>query len=290
MMINDELITLQTEDKVPVALWKVSDNAKNLDKHIFLTHGTFSNKDICMGIARYFCDSGYTCWILEWRSHGASPEIKANFNFETVATYDVKAVFKYLFNTLKIKDIDCITHSGGGICLTMFLIQNPEYVSKLNTITMFSCQAFGAAFSAKNYVKILFGKIFSRILSFVPGKMLGLGPHNENYITMKQWFDWNLKKNFSGLDNFDYLSKMKNIRIPILSVCSKGDRMIEPKTGCMAFVNAFDNPVNRVMFCSSEGGFLEDYDHARVILSKNSSREIWPRVSAWIAKNGGDLK
>ena len=283
-MINNELITLKTKDNEYIALWKVFPEKKELNKHIFLTHGTFSNKNICMGIAKYFSESGYTCWIMEWRNHGNSSQTQKDFDFETIALFDLKTVFEYLFNISGISKIDCITHSGGGICLSMFLIKNPVYLSKLNRITMFSCQAFGAAFSRKNYYKILYSKIFSRILGFVPGKIIGLGPHNESYNTMKQWFNWNLNKNFKGTDDYNYLSEMTTIKIPILSICSKGDTMIAPKEGCIDFLNAFDNSANELLFCSKENGFKENYDHSRIILSKNSSNEIWPRVLEWITK------
>jgi predicted alpha/beta hydrolase len=281
-MISEDCIKLATSDNENVALWKIFNSESDTGKNIFLTHGTFSDKKICSGISNYFANLGYTCWIMEWRNHGKSSITKENFNFETIAKYDMVSVFNYLFGTLKINSMNCITHSGGGICLTMFLIKNQQYISKLNSITMFSCQSFGAAHSFENYIKILSGKLISFILGHTPGKFVGLGKCNESYAIMKQWFDWNLYRNFKGENNFDYLETMKSITTPILSICSEGDRFISPKEGCVKFLNAFENFQNKLLFCSTKNGFTENYNHASVIFSKNSANEIWPIVLEWI--------
>jgi predicted alpha/beta hydrolase len=288
-MIKEELIKLQTDDSENISLWKFFNQQDDSDKNIFLTHGTFSNKKICSGIAMYFVKQGYICWIMEWRNHGESSKVKKKFDFSTIAEYDIKAVFDFLFGQLKIQNIDCITHSGGGICLTIFLINFPEYIPKIKSITMFSCQAFGACHNFSHYIKVLLSKVLSFIIGVTPGKYLGLGEHNESYNTMKQWFNWNLSKQFIGSSGYDYRKSMELITIPILSICSKGDGFIAPKQGCKKYLNAFKNSQNIFMLCSIENGYAEDYNHGRVILSKNSEIEIWPKVFEWI-KNQKKIK
>jgi predicted alpha/beta hydrolase len=284
-MYKEELIKVTTIDLENIALWKVFDDEKTNGDNIFLTHGTFSDRKICMGIANYFASQGYVCWIMEWRNHGESSKVKQKFNFETVALFDIKAVFNYLFEELKINKIDCITHSGGGICLTMYLIKNTTFISKINSISMFGCQAFGACKNNISILKVFLGKYISLIFNHIPAKRVGFAPHNESYYTMKQWFNWNLKRNFKGLDNFDYLPKMKSIRIPILSISGEGDRFIAPKEGVLAYLNAFENPKNKFLNCSITNGFREDYNHRRIILSKNAGEEIWKIVQEWISSS-----
>ncbi len=284
-MINEELLKLKTNDYEHIALWKISGSKSELNKSIFLTHGAFSDRKICSKISRYFVNLGYTCWIMEWRNHGKSSKVKKKFNFETIAKYDIKTAFEYFFETLNIKNIACITHSGGGICLTMFLIRNQKYVSKVSSITMFSCQSFGACHSIKNYLKMLVSKFLSRILGYIPGKKIGLGPHDESYAMIKQWYDWNLLKNFKGENNYNYLKNMSLVKTPILSICSGGDTFIAPQKGCQDFLSAFGNPQNKLLFCSTTNGHSENYNHTRIILSRNSAKEIWPVVSQWIGRS-----
>ena len=87
--MKEQLYHIKTEDNVSIALWKLS-SENNSGEHIFLTHGTFSNRKICDGIAEYFTEKGFTCWIMEWRNHGESSNSKQKFNFETIAKYDLK--------------------------------------------------------------------------------------------------------------------------------------------------------------------------------------------------------
>ena len=222
---------------------------------------------------------------MEWRNHGESSQNKHDFNFETIAKFDLKSTFSFLFNTQNIKHLDCITHSGGGIILTMFLINNPDYKSQINSITFFGAQAFGAGSKLSNRVKIQTGKYLSALLGKIPSKSAGSNQHSESYYTMKQWFNWNLNHNFIGDNDFDYLKNMPKIKIPILSICAKGDNFIAPKEGCEEFLKAFENHENKLLYCSKENGFLEDYDHSRILKSQNAKKELWPIVEEWITKH-----
>ena len=285
-MITENFILLNTDDNETISLWKVYDKAQSGNISIFLTHGTFSDKKICLGIAKYLSKKGYVCYILEWRNHGKSIKTNNNFNFETIALYDFKTTFTYLFEVQKIKKIHCITHSGGGIALTMFLIKNSIYKNRINSITFFACQVFGATMPKLNYLKTIISKLFTYLLGYIPAKKINLGSHNENYYMMKQWFDWNLKKNFLSTNKeFDYKENMKNIKIPIYSISAKGDKFIAPSIGCELFLKSFNNSENRFKEFSLENGHLENYNHSRIIMSKNSAKEIWPSVFKWIKKN-----
>jgi len=283
-MLQETSFLLETKDQEQVALWKVTGENSISSKNVFLTHGTFSNRKICMGMTSFLVEKGFTCWILEWRNHGNSPVTNAPFNFETIALYDFLAVFEYLFQELKTSSVDCITHSGGGLCLTMFLINYPKYQTKLNSISLFCCQSFGAATTWKSYLKLLLGKYFTALLGYIPAQKLKLGDHNERYYTMKQWFNWNLSQRFVGAKEQDYLAQMPSIKTPILSICAKGDTFIAPVAGCQRFLNAFQNFKNKLLICAKENGHLEDYNHSRVLHSKNAKKELWPKVLAWIEK------
>ena len=329
-MLTENLKLVTTKDKVKIAVWEIFDNDKthplsdetaNKRQNIFLTHGTFSDKKTCLRIAKYLATLGHTCYIMEWRGHGNSAvsnniTSKAAFNFETVATYDFSATFRYLFDDLKLDNLHCVTHSGGGACLTMFLIQNPQYIDKINSISLFACQVYGAIINPKNYLKILSAKLFTRLLGYLPAKNLKLGPIDESYYTMNQWYQWNLRKNFNSSfikqysmnvtnieqhvsDNstrrhssansefFDYRQHMPSITIPIYAISAKGDKLISPTCGCYAFFSDFNNPSNVFREYSLSNGDLDDYNHSRIMNSRYAAQEIWPTVAAWIEKHAG---
>lgn len=280
-MLTENVSFVSTKDTVKIAIWEVFDHKKshqrsndaaNKGQNIFLTHGTFSDKKTCLRIAEYLAGFGHHCYIMEWRAHGTSSNPKDKFNFETVATYDFAAAFAYLFSELKLSNLHCVTHSGGGACLTMFLIQHPHYIDKINSISMFACQVYGAIVNPKNYFKIVAAKLFTRLFGYIPAKKFKLGPINENYYTMNQWYEWNLHKNFhssfikqndidakgikksafdsnrqqraADSESFDYRQYMPTITTPIYSISAKGDKFISPTQGCLSLFNDFNQPAN----------------------------------------------
>jgi len=246
-----------------------------------LTHGTFSDRKVCMGISEFLVKEGYTCWILEWRNHGESSIINEPYNFERIGKEDVEKALDYLFTVEKLEQIDCVTHSGGGISLTINLIEHPKNIKRIKRIVFFACQAFGAGYSYGNRIKLLMGKYSSKLLGYTPAKFIGR-PHDEAYSFMKQWFDWNLSKEFIGDTGRDYALEMPKIQIPILSISGSGDTFVAPMIGCKAYLSKFENPKNKLLHCGKKTGFMEDYTHSRLIYSRNAEQEIYPEVLEWI--------
>lgn len=283
--ITPKIHQVKTKDGLSIALWQV-DLEVTQERPIFLTHGTFSNKKVCMGIASYLAEQGYQCWIMEWRNHGDSTSTSADFNFETIAYDDCWVALEYIRTHTKKESLDAVVHSAGGICLTLFLLQYPHYQKYIKSMTMFATQAFGAAYNWSNYLKIYGGKLLGAALGYIPAQKTGLGEHDEPYSYMKQWFDWNLQRRFLGTSGENYEAAMASIQTPVLSICAKGDHFIAPRAGCEKFLKAFQNQQNKLLFCAQEAGFREDYSHSRIILSQNSKKEIWPVVVDWLQKAG----
>lgn len=325
-MINKTLKLITTEDHQQIAVWEITANepqqTSNDCKHkakekqnLLFIHGAFSDKTVCLGIASYFAKLGHSCFIMEWRGHGSSSQPKDNYHLEDIAFYDVKATFNYLLNELNIDNLHCITHSGGGLCLTMFLTRYPEYASSINSISMFACQAFAAATTPLSYAKILMLKAVTRQLGVVKGKSLKLGTMNESYYLLSQWIDWNLNQNFTPYSPtpirrqllqlarlqsnnrflkktgilttpqpFDYRTLMPKVTTPIYTICAKGDSVSPPK-GCLKYLQAFKNSNNQWREFSVANGNLEDYNHTRIFLSSHAAKEVWPTVLNWVQQH-----
>lgn len=246
-----------------------------------MTHGTFSTRRVLLGIVDYLTQQGYTCWVLEWRNHGDSPATTALFNFEDLAKEEIKAAFDFLIQQKGIKVFDCITHSGGGIILTMALLYFPVYQSHITTITFFACQAFRAAYSITNKIKIQLGKSVSSLLGYIPARLMA-SEESESHYLMQQWFDWNLSGQFVSQDGKDFQKEMSGITIPIFSISGAGDTFIAPPSGCRAFLEAFANNQNQFLVAGKINNFEEDYTHSRVLHSRAASREIYPLVLNWL--------
>lgn len=265
-----------------IALWEIKCREKPSDKHIFLTHGTFSNRKVLNGIVDYLTKQHYTCWVLEWRNHGASPKTNnSSFDFEDLAKEEIKTVFDFLITEQRIRKWDCITHSGGGIILTLALLHFPKYQTYISSITFFACQAFGAKATAINGLKIRLGKQLGRLLGYIPARLMA-SEEQESYYLMQQWFDWNLAAQFLGKNGRNYKQEMSNIKIPIFSISGAGDTFIAPPSGCRAFLAAFANDQNQFLLASKSNGFEENYTHSRILHSRTASQELYPLVLAWL--------
>lgn len=293
-MITESLTLLTTEDREQVAIWQVAErdqDNQSIQQNVLLTHGTFSDKRIVLGIARYLAAQGYHCYILEWRGHGTSPVAKHKFDMETVALYDVATAFRYLFEELDLPSLHCITHSGGATCVAMFLIKNQNYINKVKSLTMFAGQAFGAALTPKSYAKVLMTKTMTRALGYIPAKLFNLGTVNESYMMMKPWFDWNLGQHLKSSQDaankapFDYRQHLSKITVPVYAIAAKGDDFIAPTQGCRLFLEAFEHPDNQFREFAVSHGDLEDYNHSRILMSKPAAKEIWPTVLAWLEQH-----
>lgn len=285
-MLSESEIAVATDDAVRLSLWRLRDEAvspREGTRDIFLTHGTFSDRRICQGIAKHLASLGYTCWTLEWRGHGNSAEGVAAYDFETVAKHDITAALEHLVRKERVRRLHCVTHSGGGIVLTMCLLRHLRFVPAIDRVALFACQALHAAPSSSRKWLLCTMRLASRLYGSIPGHRLGLGVQAESFFLMKQWYDWNTSESFKGRDGFDYLASMARLTVPVLSISGAADRLIAPPAACKRYLDGFGGDGNRSIVCGLSTGFSKDYGHANVMLSRAAMNEVWPVAADWLA-------
>ena len=135
-----------------IALWKLNSEKKS-DKHIFLTHGTFSNRKICDGISLFLVEKGFTCWIMEWRNHGESSKTQQEFNADIMN----KNVELTLSNNEKI-NFDVGHKSNSIICDFM----NCDYTCNPNDVDIDTLESDTHTYN-KNFIVMNLEKILQRI-------------------------------------------------------------------------------------------------------------------------------
>lgn len=269
---------LTTEDGARLCLVEVAPCSVlfRSGRHVFMTHGTFSDRRICMGLARHLAARGACCWVLEWRGHGHSAAAPAPFDFETIGRQDVPAALRYLVHTRGIRHLAAVTHSGGGIALTIALQHAPALQAHVDRAALFACQTSWAAPSGMARLQLRLASWGSRLLGRIPGRALHLGPHDEAHHTMRQWFGWNLSGRFHGRNGTDFLAGMRLLRLPVMAIAGEGDHHIAPPAACRRFLEAFGGPAKRFLLAGPTFG------HASVLSSRASRSDIWPAVCAWL--------
>ena len=137
--MDSNKIILTTDDSAEIVLWKCSSEKSPGHKHIFLTHGTFSNRKVLLGIMEFLVEQGYTCWIMEWRGHGDSPKPSERYNFETIGLYDVPAE-EYIakrgkaINCLRMSDFSTAFEAAGiGAQFVPSRVVSAPYPGKLHS-------------------------------------------------------------------------------------------------------------------------------------------------------------
>jgi oxygen-independent coproporphyrinogen-3 oxidase len=272
-----------TKDGVELSLLRISYDTRQ-DTPVLLTHGTFSNAQVCTRLARYLAENGFDCWILELRGHGRSAAGSVHPDFERFSEFDVPAALHAVRQRTKKEQLFWVGHSGGGLVLLMHLARHPEERPKVKGIVTLASQATEAGATWTGRAKIALGAMTNNLIGYAPGPLLKLGPENEFRGVMNQWFRWNWNGRWTGKDGFDYLEALKQVEVPALCFAGGGDRFIAPYRGCRRVYDALGSVDKRMALCAKSEGYGEDYSHSRIIASRRAQQEIWPTISEWLIK------
>lgn len=263
-----------------IALYRY-ENLLSESPPVILTHGTFSNALICAKLAEFLSANGFDCWIYEWIGHGLSEYGELYPDAEEFALHDVPAVIETVLKETKKKSCIWVAHSGGGFLPLIYMARNPHRQHEIKAIAGIGSQTTGAG-------RTWIGKLTTRILPVViqmlgkvPGPLCGLGPEDEISGFLKQWCRWNRSGKWIGKDGFNYDKAMGNIHIPTVLIAGKND-LIAPPNGCQQMFQALGSTQKKYVLCSKATGYMEDYNHPRLIASQNAKVEVWPIVLEFI--------
>jgi len=282
-LLKEEMFQEKTADGVELALHRIHGTIRQ-DPPVLLTHGTFSDAQVCKLLARYLAREGFDCWILEFRGHGQSQSGSVHPDFERFSFFDVPTALDAVRRRTHRENLFWVGHSGGGLALLMHLARYPEACGQIRGMVTLASQATDAGASWGGRMKIVLGALATNTLGRAPGKMLKLGPQDEFRGVMNQWFRWNWTGQWIGKDGFDYLQALERIEVPAICFAGGGDRFIAPYQGCRRLYNALGSLDKRMVFCAKSEGYGEDYSHARIIASRRAQQEIWPIIAEWLLK------
>jgi pimeloyl-ACP methyl ester carboxylesterase len=272
-----------TQDGVELALARFTGTIQRRYP-VLLTHGTFSNGQICSRLARHLAESGFDAWVLELRGHGRSQAPPAAADFESFGLYDAPAAIGAVRAASGVRLLHLIGHSGGGLAFLMYLARHPEHVAGVASLVTMASQATDACSTLKGQLIVRGAHLLTSLLGYTPGPALRLGPENERKGALASWFRWNYTRTWTGRDGFDYLSALRQVVVPTLVLAGAGDRVIAPVGGCRKLYQALGSREKDFVVAGRSQGFRQDYAHARLIASRAAQDEVWPRVIAWLLK------
>jgi oxygen-independent coproporphyrinogen-3 oxidase len=270
-----------TDDGVELSLLRFPDTAST-GPPVLLTHGTFSNAQVCGKLASFLADQGFDAWVLELRGHGQSQKGSGHHDFQHLADVDVPTALAAVRRWTGQRQLFLIGHSGGGLVFLMHLARHPEMGKHVRGLVTLASQATDAGRTWGAWARIIGSGALNNVLGYLPGPALGLGPENEYRGVMNQWFRWNLSHRWLGRDGFDYAEALRRVDVPLLSLAGAGDHLIAPVQGCRRLYEWMGSRDKQLMVCGTSTGFAEDYDHTRIIASRAAWQQIWPAILRWM--------
>jgi pimeloyl-ACP methyl ester carboxylesterase len=270
-----------TSDGVELSLVRFAGEVR-WDTPVLLTHGTFSNAQVCGKLASFLADHGFDCFILELRGHGQSHAGAGDPDFQRLADFDVPAALEAVRRHTGKPEMLLVGHSGGGLVFLMHLARALESQKRIRGLVTVASQATDAGTGWSARAKIAAFAAMNNALGYLPGATLGMGPENEYRGVMNQWFRWNWSGRWLGRDGFDYAEALRRVDVPALCLAGAGDRFIAPVRGCQRLYDWLGSRDKQLVVCGRATGFAEDYGHARLIASRAAWQEIWPVILTWL--------
>lgn len=231
----------------------------------------------------YLADQGFDVWIPELRGHGLSPKGDAfsKINAEDQIRYDLPAIQDHVFRITRAPAF-WIGHSFGGLFIIASLSMRWLRQEIVRGMVTFGSQiSFG-----DTYLKIppltWILRLLLRIVGYLPAPKLGLGPEIEPAGVILETIRW--KKLFGKWTNSEgdsYWPGLNDIRIPVMSFAAADDKN-DPAEGCRLIHDEYGSRDKAFFVLGIRDGFVKDYDHVGMVVSKEAQSEVWPKVGGWM--------
>lgn len=250
---------------------------------IVMLPGMFSNRrfwlsDKGIGIAAYFSQHGYACWMIDRRGLGAASESSSeNQTLYNTIEHDLPAV-QALLDQQGVARAFYMGHSFGGVLNGLSLAQGHLNHSAVAGLVNFSSQlTVGKTLLNKPFSLLLYA--ITGLLGHFPARRLGMGPENESKHAMRDCC--RLVESAKGPSKAIFWQDFNRIQCPILAFGSEGDR-VDPSAGCQAFIAPMQSTNKTFVHLGKHNGHRRDYDHVGMMISKDAQQEVWPMVKNWL--------
>jgi len=283
--VTVEVIWILTEDGAEIAVSHIQTKELKAEPNpVILLHGTYSKRNFWLspkgvGLGSFLAEAGFDVWIPELRGHGLSPKKNkfSEITAEQQIRYDIPAIQQYVHSRTEAGQL-WVGHSFGGVyILGSLACQWLDQNIMRHLITFGSQISKGESFLKIPGVAWICSKIIQQI-GYFPAPRLGLGPEIEAAAAMIEVIGW---KKFLGKwtnsEGFCYWDGMDRIHIPITAFAGAADKSDSP-VGCRTMFDSIGSKNKTFTILGKKDGFIVDYDHTGMIVSKESKEEIWPMM------------
>jgi oxygen-independent coproporphyrinogen-3 oxidase len=294
-LTDEPALRARADDGVALALYRAAPARPRPAPPVLLVHGTFSNRTFFLGarergLGRWLAERGYDAWVPELRGHGRSGDAgrQKRWNFEDWIRRDAPALVRAVCEATGRDRVIWLGHSAGGVIGFAFGALRDQAGSGGAIAGLIAAGAPApTGLGVMQYPMAAAGLAVTRLLDRFPARLLGIGPEDEHPGIFAQWMRWNLRGRWLGADGTDYYALTRRVTAPVLGLAGGGDWLIAPPALCEDLVQATGSADRTFLRCGRAEGFVEDYNHHRVIASSSARREIWPLIGDWIEARFG---
>jgi pimeloyl-ACP methyl ester carboxylesterase len=277
------------EDDVEIAVTRLgSGDEHGTGEPAILVHGTFCRRsfwisDKGFGLGPYLRERGYDVWIPELRGHGRSPRDARyrNWSAEDQMRFDLPAVQR-LVATETRKRAHWVGHSWGGVAIIGSI--GGEWLASdqmKSAVVLGANITEGDAWLKRPLPRAMAWGLLT-VLGRVPAGLFRLGPEPESRGYMLDFFRWKgPNAQWRTEDGRDYWDGIRHATVPLLTFAAANDRM-DPVPGCRFLFDAFGSQQKEWILLGTDEGFSKDYGHVEMVISKEASKEVWPRIGDWL--------
>jgi pimeloyl-ACP methyl ester carboxylesterase len=288
---------------------------------VMLLHGLAANSLIFdlpqRSLARFLAQNDFDVFLPELRGHGASDWPSQSWGMREYLTLDIPAILDAICRASGQSQVHWIGHSMGGILSLCYgILSSDTRVASVLTIGSALTMRYGDCFykryipfkSLISFLKSIPLGIIFRVISPLVGRNrlsfidrptvcsrniesdLSRNFHRLGFcsvpfsllLDLLCAFDERglaLKGQANGCD-FYFWENRERLTLPLRMFAASEDYNVPPDS-VIQTAKAM-NCENELYVFGKKHGCLEEYGHCDLIIGKNASREVWPRILSWL--------
>lgn len=288
---------LKTEDKHQLHLVEVCpDQNLPMKEPLLFVHGAIESGRVFYtesgkGLAPFLVEQGHPCYILDLRGKGESrPSLQedCSHNQQDILDFDFPAAFDFVANRHPVEKFHIITHSWGGVLINAFLLRSEDNRKSVASCVHLAVKRRVRVFNIHRlfYIDLmwlLIGNLIASIKGFLPPRFYG--PDGESKGFLRESVRWIYLNPWTD-SKYDYHSQTKSNKLPsALYLTGSKDQCMGHYRDVVDFAIESGHTVDDVQLLSRKNGYMEDYTHLSILISKRAPQDHFQKIHSFLEKN-----
>jgi len=315
---TDEVFYVRTNDLWILRVCRYR-KERSTGEPVLLVHGMGANQNnfTCPPgncLVDYLSEKGYDCWTVDLRgSHSSEPPFERTRDevcLEDFFKEDIPAVIEHIKKITRYERIHWIGHSMGGMLLYAYTLHKGgddiisgttlgspidfnDAAKGIPTLPLIFAEKFPVVSGniVRGLVPIMKALHISSFAFPINQRNLPASMNAGHFINMledplpaltRQVREWMASGEYKLLDGtLDVAGSISELPVPLCAFFAKGDPFISVERAREWF-GTIKNADKKMIVCSKENGFVEDYSHCDLAFSKEAIHEIFEPIFQWL--------